>query len=105
MRLGVYKLCKTRRRPLAEKQGGIGVWEHMGLVVVVRLKNDHTTIPTDDSNNAVEETVTNDATADDAISFTLHLGGSSRYGRRGCRWGGRNSSMNTECYKTIPVEL
>ena len=35
MRLDAYKLCKTRRRPLAEKTGGIGVWEHVLHIVAV----------------------------------------------------------------------
>ena len=33
MRLDAYKLCKGRRRPLAEKTGGIGVWEHLLHIV------------------------------------------------------------------------
>jgi len=35
MRLDAYKLCKGRRRPLAEKTGGIGVWEHVLHIVAV----------------------------------------------------------------------
>jgi hypothetical protein len=35
MRLDAYKLCKSRRRPLAEKTGGIGVWEHVLHIVAV----------------------------------------------------------------------
>jgi Calcium-activated chloride channel len=35
MRLDAYKVCKVRRRPLAEKTGGIGVWEHLMHIVVV----------------------------------------------------------------------
>eukprot|EP00977_Amphora_coffeiformis_P008293 scaffold1878_cov170-Amphora_coffeaeformis.AAC.6 len=35
MRLDAYKLCKGRRRPLAEKTGGIGVWEHLLQIVAV----------------------------------------------------------------------
>ena len=35
MRLDAYKLCKGRRRPLAEKTGGIGVWEHLLHIVAV----------------------------------------------------------------------
>lgn len=35
MRLDAYKVCKVRRRPLAEKTGGIGVWEHLLHIVVV----------------------------------------------------------------------
>ena len=35
MRLDAYKLCKCRRRPLAEKTGGIGVWEHLLHIVAV----------------------------------------------------------------------
>jgi hypothetical protein len=35
MRLDAYKLCRGRRRPLAEKTGGIGVWEHLLHIVVV----------------------------------------------------------------------
>lgn len=35
MRLDAYKLCKGRRRPLAERTGGIGVWEHLLHIVAV----------------------------------------------------------------------
>jgi hypothetical protein len=35
MRLDAYKLCKCRRRPLAEKTGGIGIWEHLMHIVAV----------------------------------------------------------------------
>ena len=35
MRLDAYKVCKVRRRPLSEKTGGIGVWEHLLHIVVV----------------------------------------------------------------------
>jgi len=35
MRLDAYKLCKGRRRPLAEKTGGIGIWEHLLHIVAV----------------------------------------------------------------------
>ena len=35
MRLDAYKVCKGRRRPLAEKTGGIGVWEHLLHIVAV----------------------------------------------------------------------
>jgi anoctamin-10 len=35
MRLDAFKLCKGRRRPLAEKTGGIGVWEHLLHIVAV----------------------------------------------------------------------
>ncbi len=35
MRLNAYKICRGRRRPLAEKTGGIGVWEHALHVVTV----------------------------------------------------------------------
>ena len=35
MRLDAYKLCKTRLRTLAEKTGGIGVWEHELHIVAV----------------------------------------------------------------------
>jgi Calcium-activated chloride channel len=35
MRLDAFKLCKGRRRPLAEKTGGIGVWEHLLNIVAV----------------------------------------------------------------------
>ena len=35
MRLDAYKLCKTRRRPLAQTTGGIGVWEHVLHIVSV----------------------------------------------------------------------
>jgi hypothetical protein len=35
MRLDAYKLCRGRRRPLAEKTGGIGIWEHLLHIVAV----------------------------------------------------------------------
>jgi hypothetical protein len=35
MRSDAYKLCKTRQRPLAQKTGGIGVWEHVLHIVTV----------------------------------------------------------------------
>ena len=35
MRLDAYKLCRGRRRPLAQKTGGIGVWEHVLHIVTV----------------------------------------------------------------------
>ena len=35
MRLDAYKVCRVRRRPLSEKTGGIGVWEHLLHIVVV----------------------------------------------------------------------
>lgn len=35
MRLDAYKLCKGRRRPIAEKTGGIGIWEHLLHIVAV----------------------------------------------------------------------
>lgn len=35
LRLEAFKLCKGRRRPLAEKTGGIGVWEHLLHIVAV----------------------------------------------------------------------
>ena len=35
MRLDAFKLCKGRRRPLSEKTGGIGVWEHLLNIVAV----------------------------------------------------------------------
>lgn len=35
MRLDAYKLCRGRRRPLAEKTGGIGIWEHLLHIVSV----------------------------------------------------------------------
>lgn len=35
MRIDAYKLCRGRRRPLAEKTGGIGVWEHLLHIVAV----------------------------------------------------------------------
>lgn len=35
MRLDAYKICKCRRRPLAETTGGIGVWEHVLHIVAV----------------------------------------------------------------------
>jgi Calcium-activated chloride channel len=35
MRLDAHKLCRGRRRPLAEKTGGIGVWLHLMHIVAV----------------------------------------------------------------------
>jgi len=35
MRLDAYKVCRGRRRPLAHKTGGIGVWEHVLHIVTV----------------------------------------------------------------------
>jgi len=35
MRLNAYKICRGRRRPMAHKTGGIGVWEHVLHVVTV----------------------------------------------------------------------
>mmetsp|Transcript_9876 Transcript_9876/g.14626 ORF Transcript_9876/g.14626 Transcript_9876/m.14626 type:complete len:1416 (-) Transcript_9876:162-4409(-) len=35
MRLDAYKLCRGRRRPLAQKTGGIGVWENVLHIVTV----------------------------------------------------------------------
>jgi anoctamin-8 len=35
MRFDAYKLCRGRRRPLAKRTGGIGVWEHLLHVVSV----------------------------------------------------------------------
>ena len=35
MRLDGFKLCKGRRRPLAEKTGGIGIWEHLLHLIAV----------------------------------------------------------------------
>lgn len=35
MRLDAFKVCKGRRRPLAEKTGGIGIWEHVLHIVAV----------------------------------------------------------------------
>lgn len=35
MRYDAYKLCRGRRRPLAQKTGGIGVWEHLLHIVAV----------------------------------------------------------------------
>lgn len=35
MRCDAYKLCRGRRRPLAHKTGGIGVWEHVLHIVTV----------------------------------------------------------------------
>jgi len=35
MRCDAYKLCRGRRRPLAQKTGGIGIWEHLLQIVVV----------------------------------------------------------------------
>jgi len=33
--MSTYKLCRGRRRPLAEKTGGIGIWEHLLHIVAV----------------------------------------------------------------------
>jgi hypothetical protein len=35
IRYDAYKLCRGRRRPLAQKTGGIGVWEHLLHVLAV----------------------------------------------------------------------
>ena len=35
MRFDAYKVCKVRRRPLAKRTGGIGVWEHVLHIVAV----------------------------------------------------------------------
>ena len=35
IRLDAYKLCRARKRPLAQKAGGIGVWEHVLHIVTV----------------------------------------------------------------------
>jgi Calcium-activated chloride channel len=35
MRLDAHKVCRGRRRPLAEKTGGIGVWLHLMHIVAV----------------------------------------------------------------------
>jgi len=35
MRLNAYKICRARRRPLAQKTGGIGVWTHVLHIVSV----------------------------------------------------------------------
>jgi Calcium-activated chloride channel len=35
MRFDAYKLCRARRRPLAMRTGGIGVWEHLLHIVAV----------------------------------------------------------------------
>jgi hypothetical protein len=35
MRLDAYKVCRGRRRPLAEKTGGIGIWLHLMHIVAV----------------------------------------------------------------------
>jgi len=35
MRLDAYKLCRGRRRPQAQKTGGIGIWEHVLHIVTV----------------------------------------------------------------------
>jgi len=35
MRFDAYKVCRTRKRPLAVKTGGIGVWEHVLHIVTV----------------------------------------------------------------------
>ncbi|KAL3915624.1 MAG: hypothetical protein SGILL_005560 [Bacillariaceae sp.] len=35
MRFDAYKLCRGRRRPLAKRTGGIGVWEHLLHIVAV----------------------------------------------------------------------
>jgi hypothetical protein len=35
MRFDAYKICRGRRRPLAKRTGGIGVWEHVLHIVAV----------------------------------------------------------------------
>ena len=35
MRYDAYKLCRGRRRPLARRTGGIGIWEHLVHIVAV----------------------------------------------------------------------
>ena len=35
MRFDAYKVCRGRRRPLAKRTGGIGVWEHVLHIVAV----------------------------------------------------------------------
>jgi len=35
MRFDAYKVCRGRRRPLAKRTGGIGVWEHLLHIVAV----------------------------------------------------------------------
>lgn len=35
MRFDAYKLCRGRRRPLAKRTGGIGIWEHLLHIVTV----------------------------------------------------------------------
>uniref|UniRef100_A0A7R9ZRJ6 Anoctamin transmembrane domain-containing protein n=1 Tax=Craspedostauros australis TaxID=1486917 RepID=A0A7R9ZRJ6_9STRA len=35
MRFDAYKICKVRRRPLAQQTGGMGVWEHLLHIVAV----------------------------------------------------------------------
>merc|ERR1711935_193039 len=35
MRFDAYKVCKGRRRPLAKRTGGIGVWEYLLHIVAV----------------------------------------------------------------------
>jgi len=35
MRFDAYKICRGRRRPLAQKTGGMGVWEHLLHIVAV----------------------------------------------------------------------
>lgn len=35
MRFDAYKLCRGRRRPLAQQTGGIGIWEHVLHIVTV----------------------------------------------------------------------
>jgi Calcium-activated chloride channel len=35
MRFDAYKLCRGRRRPLAKRTGGIGIWEHLLHIVAV----------------------------------------------------------------------
>jgi hypothetical protein len=35
MRYDAYKVCRGRRRPLAQKTGGIGIWEHLLHIVAV----------------------------------------------------------------------
>jgi hypothetical protein len=37
IRLDAYKLCKGRRRPIVQRAGGIGVWEHVVSYKIVWL--------------------------------------------------------------------
>jgi anoctamin-10 len=39
MRLDAYKLCRGRRRPIVQRAGGIGVWEHVVSYLIFLVQN------------------------------------------------------------------